>query len=476
MLTRRIRVALAAILLVASGAAADSATAAQATPPSLSVGAASSEVSVGLHDVPTPTQLGLWIRAVDGAFSVRARRPDYRTWEAAQIDAVSGLPLRTIPSDLISESGGLRDFLELRFSRGSRTRARQSVDFCPALVERVDDQGAWTPRFPLGLCQPAVPFLTGTFWGIDTGWAAAGGGMGGPPAQLKPGRYAVRARISSAFRQLFSIPLGSATAMFTLRVRRHSASEQAPSSPLRPSGDAISDLPDQRLDPAAPALPDLAALPAWNVGIRRAGRRDLLTFAGTPWNAGPGPLVVEGFRRGASTTMDARQRILNGAGDVVQSVPAGLMAFHARHGHNHWHFLQFVSYRLVRAGDEVVRSRKQSFCLAATDPVDVTVRGATLVPDAVGLAQSACGGEGSLWLRQTLPAGWGDTYHPDVAGQELDITRVPNGAYQLEMVVNPDGDLSEVSIANNRAQRSLVLSGRRGTRRVRVLPWQGIAG
>jgi hypothetical protein len=151
------------------------------------------------------------------------------------------------------------------------------------------------------------------------------------------------------------------------------------------------------------------------------------------------------------------------------------MAFHATRGHDHWHFLQFVSYRIVRrSGGEVVRSRKQSFCLASTDAVDLTLPGARRIPDFTGHELSACGNGRSIWIRQTLPAGWGDTYRRNLAGQNFDITRVPNGRYLLEMRVNPRGELRETTAANNVAQRGIVLRGKPGMRHVRVAPWHGI--
>jgi hypothetical protein len=126
------------------------------------------------------------------------------------------------------------------------------------------------------------------------------------------------------------------------------------------------------------------------------------------------------------------------------------------------------------SGRGVVRSRKQSFCLVSTDLVDPWVPGAVRVPDVIGFGTSACGGPRSIWIRQQLPAGWGDTYGPSIAGQEFDITRVPNGRYLLEMHVNPRGELHETTTENNVERRAVVLSGARGERRVQVEPWHGI--
>jgi hypothetical protein len=50
-------------------------------------------------------------------------------------------------------------------------------------------------------------------------------------------------------------------------------------------------------------------------------------------------------------------------------------------------------YRLLKANkEEAVRSGKEAFCLAPTDSIDLTVRGANWKPGSTGLA-TACGGD-----------------------------------------------------------------------------------
>jgi hypothetical protein len=121
-----------------------------------------------------------------------------------------------------------------------------------------------------------------------------------------------------------------------------------------------------------------------------------------------------------------------------------------------------------------VRSRKQSFCITATDPVDLTLPRALQNPYLTDVTGSSCGSPGSIWMRQALPAGWADTYGAGIPGQSVDITRVPNGRYLMEMHVNPSGELYEVTTANNVARRRVTLSGRPGQRRVRAAAWNGI--
>ena len=55
--------------------------------------------------------------------------------------------------------------------------------------------------------------------------------------------------------------------------------------------------------------PDLRALPAWGIMVTGPDEADegggqQLAFSATVWNAGPSPLVVEGFRRSGTNLMD----------------------------------------------------------------------------------------------------------------------------------------------------------------------------
>jgi hypothetical protein len=186
-------------------------------------------------------------------------------------------------------------------------------------------------------------------------------------------------------------------------------------------------------------------------------------------------MLVEGFRSGVAETMDAYQFFHDANGDAVSKAPVGTFEFDHRTGHHHWHFLQFVRYSILDAStNEVVRSMKQSFCLAPTEPIDLTVPRAIFLPYLPEMS-SVCGGQEARWLRESLPAGWGDTYYQSVAGQAFDITTLPNGPYTIRVEMNPFDLLKEVTTANNVEDRSISLGGRRGARTVTVQPWHGIS-
>lgn len=144
--------------------------------------------------------------------------------------------------------------------------------------------------------------------------------------------------------------------------------------------------------------------------VNRRGR-SVLNFSSTSWNAGPAPLVIEGFRRRGNAIMDAYQYFHDAEGQPVGRTPVGTMKYHSDGGHNHWHLLQFAQDDLLDASKRTsLRGRKQAFCLVPTDAVDLTLPGATWATGPMDLG-SSCGEPSSIWIRETLPAGWGDT-HP----------------------------------------------------------------
>jgi hypothetical protein len=225
--------------------------------------------------------------------------------------------------------------------------------------------------------------------------------------------------------------------------------------------------------PAKDSLPDLVSVPAWQIGneVDEAGI-DRLTFNAHEWNAGPGPLVVEGYRRGSAEVMDAYQMFYRD-GKEVGSTKTGTMEYHEAPEHDHWHFLDFASYELVTPkGKLVTTSGKQSWCLVPTNAVDLSVPGAVWRPEATGL-DSACGERSALWLREVLPVGWGDTYSQHQT-QAFDLTGVRNGTYQIKITVNPNGNLHERTTSNNVSYRTVILGGTPGARTVKVPPYEGV--
>ncbi len=475
---------MALALALSAGASPAAYAQAEDALPSVRLVASAERVTLSRYGGRVPLELGVFVASVGGDFELRASRPSYAEPPVvAQIDPASGA---VVPLEARTMRGlrGLRRFFEVTVrDRAGGLVATRHAGFCPnsPARERMDDTGRIVSRYP-AFCGSGFPFARGVVWGIDDGWAvgALGGGeeaaIPTPAARLAAGRYSVTVRIAPRYAALFAVAAEDAEVRLRVTVRDGMAGQREAGTAAalpRHSHTVRARAVPEAGEPDAGALPDLVALPAWSVHVQRGRKRDLLSFAASPWNAGPGPLVVEGFRRRGESVMDAYQ-YFHASGDAVSKVPVGTFAYDARRGHEHWHFLQFVRYALLDAsGEEVLRSRKQAFCLVPTDAVDLTVPGATWTPHTSSLT-SACGTPRSLWVRETLFAGWADTYFQSTPGQSFDVTGLPNGRYSILVEVNPLGALRETTTENNAALRQVTLRGRPGNRRVRVAPWQGI--
>ncbi|WNZ10018.1 lysyl oxidase family protein [Streptomyces sp. 11x1] len=238
-------------------------------------------------------------------------------------------------------------------------------------------------------------------------------------------------------------------------------------APKRPTGKAGA--------PANIPKPDLRSLPAWDIAITDgedgdAPGKDYLAFSANVWNAGPAPLVVDGFRKPGADLMDSYQYFYDAKGKQVGYAPAGTMEWDPREGHEHWHFTDFASYRLLSADQtKEVRSGKEAFCLANTDAIDYTVKNANWHPENTDLS-TACGSEDAINVREVLDVGSGDTYTQYRPGQSFDITDLPNGTYYIQVIANPENRLQEANHKNNIALRKVILGGTEGARTVQVPP------
>jgi hypothetical protein len=422
--------------------------------------------------------LPVWMAAVNGDFELRVSRPDYDT----EPDIVqTGAPGRDFTPEMRNEWNGLASFFEITVTDSDGATVRQrSFTFCPNVWERqrIDDSGPELPRYP-AFCSDWLSFFTkGMVWGIDAGWASQAftwSDFGAPRMRLSAGEYTFHIAIASSYADLLEIPAGDSEV--TLDVTVVNAEKEAgppiDRAPARTGQRQVLAVPDD-LDPDPATVPDLVALPLWNLQTTGGRERDFLAFAATPWNAGPAPLVVEGFRREGEALMDAYQYFRDADGNVVGRAPVGEFAWDKRRGHHHWHILQFATFTLSDGEDnEVVRSKKQSFCLAPTNAIDLTVERASWGTEPADL-HTACGGETSLWIREVLQAGWADTYFQFRGGQSFNITNLPNGWYLARMDVNPLGALYETTTANNTESRLIYLGGRPGNRTVLASPWHGI--
>jgi hypothetical protein len=433
--------------------------------------------------------LGVWAAAVGGDFRLEVSRADYDSPVGVVQTDGEGNVLRELPADLLDGWRGLREFVGVTFRKASTGRyvAGGKFTFCPNSYDRqrTSDTGSDVPTYPDSCGGSYFPFLKGMVWGVDDGWAvnALGGSeydeYGVPSLRVPEGRYQVTVRIDRVYAELLGIAPEDARVVLDVTVR--DSDQRFAYNRPQADGDVVA--PEAEVptvtDPDPSTLPDLAALPLWDMSISHRRRGDFLSFAASPWNAGPAPLVVEGFRRPGEDVMDAYQYFYDQDDNVVGRAPVGTLEFHSGGGHNHWHFLQLVEFTVIdETGGEVVLSKKQSFCIAPTDAVDLSVEGAEYVPWSLRLS-SRCGSSGSIWVREALAAGWADTYYQYVSGQAFNITNLPNGWYHVRLEMNPPDDLGQRRLydsnpGNEVADRLIRLRGRRGSRTLEVMPWHGI--
>lgn len=424
---------------------------------------------------------GAWVTPVTDDFELWVSRPDYDTpITIKQVDPISKAVLRTFPAQNLEGWSGLKDFAhyEVRDADGKLV-AGDTITFCPNgyLRQRLSDDSSLTTSYPY-FCGGG-PFTKGSIWGIDEGWAAGliGDYYYGLGWKAERRNYTLTFSIDPEWVNLLQISASDATAQVHVTAvdRGSLAADQQGVQPSRPSTPVARPYPKTPIvtNPAPASLPDLVALPGWGMSTYSRKGHDYLAFNSTEWNAGPGTMVVEGFRGTDDATMDAFQYFLID-GTPVGRAPIGELEYHAGGGHNHWHFEEFTQYSLLDATQTQVEvSGKQSWCLVNTDALDLTLPNANLLGYGQELSTS-CGGPGALWIREILDVGWGDTYGQYVAGQAFDITGLPNGRYFVRVHVNPLGAMYETNTANNVEDRLIRLRGKPGHRRVVVPPWHGI--
>jgi hypothetical protein len=427
--------------------------------------------------------IGLYLATKDGPFEVDVRRASGGL-SITQVRRSDGkvTVLRHLPANTGTDfSTGLGQFMHVSWiDSANRVLSRQALPFCPGgyFTSRINDGGPQLPTYPGGCFGSG--HTRGAVWGIDKGWAvqALGSGLVDPGDAVPDGTYTLHVRIDRRWVRALhmSTPV---SADVTVRLRQFQgcvdvcppgvgASSRAASvrgSSAQPRFTSFAP------KPAVPGpKPDLEPLRAFHLRVDHSqpGTTDVLTFAAMVWNRGAGPLLVEGFRAGARPRMVAKQYFVQD-GQVVSKAHVGTLHYDFRRGHQHWHFEDFARYQLVNLQtNKVVRSTKQSFCLAPTDAINLTLPAAEWQPGATGL-YSACGDLQSIWIREALPVGWGDTYFQSVAGQAFNISNLPNGRYAVRIVANPAHALYEARYDNNSTLRLIRISGTAGARVVTTL-------
>jgi hypothetical protein len=462
---------------------------------------------------------GLYAVAGPTPFEIRTKREPKGPKVSATLRAADGtfVPL---PDGLVNDVNRLDDFFAYTLTDSSgKVRLRGRSEFCPNHYEPQRARPDAPPKNPYAPWCGGHPYAYGQILGIQAGWSVPlfDWGFLTVPASIKDGNYTVTAAVNAKYRRALGITLEQGRAALKVKIKTVKDDSEGPgvgagpagahaghgaTAPASPAAVAAAKdepfginpsprqagvqpkpaaaPPTRLLRPAAidktGPLPDLRSLPAFGIGLSnededgRPTKKTFLNFGANVWNAGPSPLVVDGFRRPGKNIMDAYQYVFDADGNQVGSAPAGTMEWDPRRGHEHWHFTDFASYRLLDSTrTKAVVSGKESFCLAPTDPIDTTVPGANLKPFTTDLS-TACGGKGALSIREILDAGHGDTYYQGLPGQSFDITSIPNGTYYIQVLANPDRKLVERTHGNNSSVRKVFIGGTPGGKRTVKVP------
>ncbi|HEY3563292.1 MAG TPA: lysyl oxidase family protein [Kribbella sp.] len=468
------------VALAAAGASAASTSGAAAHPP-LRLVAGSIDVTLdNTQDYGVDLDLGTHLVAGNAPVEVRATRASYSSPVVAT-QYVNGKPVRQLPKGLVTDFSGLGKFLHVTVTdaHGKKVLDQNQTACLNGDGSRTRPDAPATSPYPDDCA--ANPFTQGAVWGLQTGWSARTYDGSAGPVQLAVGKYTAIVTVNPAYRSFFKIPAKDSSVRLNLTIQKGEtcvrgcvAGKQLAARSVTPKPNAARPTGTASV-PKGPK-PDLRPVPAWGIevapgdaGTPDAGK-DFLQFSATVWNAGPSPLVLDGFRRQGKDLMDAYQYFYDAHGKQVGYHNTGTLEWDGREGHNHWHFTDFARYSLLNAKQsEVVRSQKEAFCLAATDAIDYTVKNANWHPGNTDL-HTACGDHGSLSVREVLDVGSGDTYVQTLPGQSFDITNLPNGTYYVQVTANPEHRLYESSTKNNVALRQVVLGGTKHHRTVKVLP------
>lgn len=197
-------------------------------------------------------------------------------------------------------------------------------------------------------------------------------------------------------------------------------------------------------------LPDIVEEPPRHLNVQRAQKEEWLRFTSTHWNGGDGPLQVRGADTTQICTVEehgatfeaectvSTQEILDAAGNVVATNPAGVAVFHP--DHNHWHQDNVADF-MIRAGaldgPVVGQATKITYCLIDYDRDSNVPNNSTKV-------YYECNAD-----LQGISVGFGDEYHHATHGQEIDITTLAPGIYYITHEADPTNKWLELRDDNN---------------------------
>jgi chitodextrinase len=182
--------------------------------------------------------------------------------------------------------------------------------------------------------------------------------------------------------------------------------------------------------------PNLRPAEAFDVQLAANGTQ--LRFSTMTYNIGDGPLEIYGGAAG-SGVQNVYQTVYYDDGGSDDRL-AGQFVWHVEH--DHVHFDNYARYTLQPVdanGGSQREGHKTSFCLLDTDLIDGSL------PGSPGSAQyTSCNA-----TTQGISVGWGDTYGWYLADQDIDVTGLTSGDYELLIEVDPHNRLLETDDTDN---------------------------
>ena len=187
----------------------------------------------------------------------------------------------------------------------------------------------------------------------------------------------------------------------------------------------------------------------------------LLEFSAIIQNVGAGPLEVHGTRTCRTcTTMTTQQFIRRSDGTWRHRNEAAVQRFATGDGHHHWHVIGMERYQILGLQAPlpggVVVSAKNGFCFFDGLQVAPKLTHAAPYPH---YSFFDCGTPTSQKTRVGLSVGWGDIYPWNFAGQNIDITGLPDGDYLVCATADPSNNFLESHEGNNQGWAKITLTG-----------------
>lgn len=189
-------------------------------------------------------------------------------------------------------------------------------------------------------------------------------------------------------------------------------------------------------------LPDLEISEPEELFIENVEGVRKIRFSTSVSNQGKGELKIRGDTNKENQITKATQIIREKDGNEIER-EIGIFVFHPEH--EHWHIERFTEFQLLSVDengniqDVIASTDKMSFCLWDEEKTG-NAKNSPKERVFIGECEKEI---------QGISPGWSDTYGSSLPGQELDITNVEDGIYEVRATLNPDRKIIEEDYGNN---------------------------